>query len=354
VPNYRDPPAVETLRKVSAQFRDSDTIVPLLRLAADRVAKDLAPSALQVLNADPTTLRQCFGHVPIALRHGLASSGLFTIDRLTAAAEKMLATGRAGRLAIFDGPQAAGDVFSKMKRRKSTAAAVPQLARLHCWVTFININEVDRELDDVYRSTLQDVERLLGAPILKDISSGHMTVLMASPHVITPYHIDPGHNFLCQIANEKVVWLWDPDDRANISESEIERFYCGDMEAARYGVHSQRRGREFHISPGDALYHPPLAPHWVKNGPNVSISVSMSFNTTALDRRARVYQANRILRSVGVDAPPPGRSRFLDDLRSGAISGMKRLKSSFRVVRGLLTRSTTGLKTAGSYRPTRS
>jgi hypothetical protein len=31
---------------------------------------------------------------------------------------------------------------------------------------------------------------------------------------------------LCQIASEKDVWLWDPDDRKNLSELEIERFFA--------------------------------------------------------------------------------------------------------------------------------
>jgi hypothetical protein len=135
------------------------------------------------------------------------------------------------------------------------------------------------------------------------------------------------------------VWLWDPDDRSNLSESEIEQFYCGNMEAAQYQVDNQSRGREFHIRPGDALYHPPLAPHWVQNGPQVSISVSMGFNTRSLDRRARIYQANKILRRVGFKTPPPGRSPLLDSLRSGTTSGVKFFRKSLRRVRPISARS---------------
>jgi hypothetical protein len=297
------------------------------------------PGVLRVLDADPAAFRQHFGHVPFALRHKLASSGLITVDRLTAIAEKMLATGRGDRLAIFESARSAGDRFSRMKRKEPFAAAVSQLERLNSWLTFVNISEVDSELKDLYREALRDVESLFGMPILKYVTRGHMNIFMASPHVITPYHIDRAHNVLCQMASEKDVWLWDPDNRANLSESEIERFYCGNMEAARYKADAHSRGREFHIGPGDALYHPPLAPHWVKNGPHVSMSVSISFETTALDRRTRIYQANRILRKVGLAPPPPGRSQVLDGLRSGAIIGIRRFKRSFRVARRILTQS---------------
>src|ERR1700683_2471800 len=93
------------------------------------------------------------------------------------------------------------------------------------------------------------------------------------------------------------------------------------MEAARYGADAQSRGHQFHIRPGDALSHPPLARHWVQNGAHASISISTGFNTKAIDRRARIYQGNIILRRVGLEGPPPGRSPVLDRLRLGAISG---------------------------------
>ena len=289
--------------------------------------------SLAVFDADPAVFRQNFGHMPFALRHRLAGNGLITIDRLTAVAEKMLATGRADRLVVFESARAAGDVYSRMKRKKPTAGVVSRLESSNYWVTFVNISQIDSELNDIYRAALRDVEALLGMPILKDVNRGHINVFMASPHVITPYHLDHEHNFLCQIANEKDVWLWNPDDRSNLSESEIERFYCGNMEAAQYRAEAQSRGRKFHIRPGDAVYHPPLAPHWVQNGPQVSISVSIGFNTHALDRRARIYQANKILRRFALKTPPPGQSPVLDCLRSGATSGVKFFKKSLRRAR---------------------
>ena len=64
------------------------------------------------------------------------------------------------------------------------------------------------------------------------------------------------------------------------------------------------------------MHHPPLAPHWVKNGDNVSVSVSVSFCIRSLDHRAKVYQANRLLRrsdsagsarTIAIARPPEGR-----------------------------------------------
>jgi hypothetical protein len=80
-----------------------------------------------------------------------------------------------------------------------------------------------------------------------------------------------------------------------------------------------RRAREFRLHPGDALHQPSLAPHWIKNGPSVSISVAMHFSIAALERRARIYQANGVLRRVGLTPTPPDVNRVLDYLRSGTI-----------------------------------
>ena len=240
---------------------------------AGQVSRDPRPGGLRVLDSDLTKFRECFGRVPFALHHRLASSGLFTINRLTAIAEKMIATGRSDRLGMFSGAQGPSD--RQRARKNPAAAALARLESANYWITFINISEVDPEFDALYRETLQDVEALLGVPVIKDVTRGHMNVFLASPHAITPYHMDHEHNFLCQVASDKDVWLWDPSDRVNLSEMDIERFYCGDMGAARYKADAQDRAHQFHISPGDALYQPPLAPHWVKNGAGVSISVSV-------------------------------------------------------------------------------
>ena len=278
----------------------------------------LRTSPLQVLDADPATFRQCFGRSPFVLQHNLASSGLFTIDRLTEIAERMIAMGRTGRIIMHEGARTTPGKIINVKRKKPVAEALSRLENSSWWINFVGIGEFDPELDDVYRKTLQDVETLLGRRIVKDVKRGHMNVFVASSHMVTPYHFDHGHNFLCQIANEKSAWLWEPDDRENLPYPEVEDFYLEAWDRSRHKL-DFGRAREFRLHPGDALHQPSLAPHWVKNGPSVSISVAMHFSIAALERHARLYQANGVLRRVGLTPAPPGVSRVLDYLRSGII-----------------------------------
>ena len=45
----------------------------------------------------------------------------------------------------------------------------------------------------------------------------------------------------------------------------------GDGSKAHYREEFSGRETVFHLDPGLAVHHPSLAPHWVKNGDNVSI-----------------------------------------------------------------------------------
>jgi hypothetical protein len=183
-----------------------------------------------------------------------------------------------------------------------------------------------------------------------------MTVFMASPNIVTPYHIDHEANFLCQILGNKDVFLFDPNDRELLSDQEIEKFYFGDLDGASYQAPLQNRSKAFRLRPGVAVHHPPLAPHWVRNGSDVSISVSINFCMREIDRRAHIYQVNNVLRKIGLNPSPPGQSRIGDIVKAGGMrllstskpssyretvfSGLDRIRAPFRMVKRLMTRDT--------------
>jgi hypothetical protein len=146
--------------------------------------------------------------------------------------------------------------------------------------------------------------------------------------VTTPYHIDHESNFLFQIRGSKHISLHEPDDRDVVPDDQLERFYTGDFEAAEYRPELQSRGTVFHLVPGTVVHHPPLAPHWVHNGNDVSVSVSVGFSLRPLDRRARVYQINHYLRRAGLTPTPPGRSTLRDSLKMAAIGALSKSKPS--------------------------
>jgi hypothetical protein len=101
---------------------------------------------------------------------------------------------------------------------------------------------------------------------------------------------------LFQIRGTKDIWLFDPADRRILSEQEIERYYAGDIHAADFRDDLQDVAVPCRSRPGLGAHNPPLAPHWVRNGSDVSVSLSLNFSLRRLESRARVNEVNHYRR----------------------------------------------------------
>jgi hypothetical protein len=64
----------------------------------------------------------------------------------------------------------------------------------------------------------------------------------------------------------------------------------------------------------------------VQNGPEVSVSFSITFRSDGSERRALVYRANAKLRKLGISPRPPGRSILLDSTKRAAFGALAELK----------------------------
>ena len=62
----------------------------------------------------------------------------------------------------------------------------------------------------------------------------------------------------------------------------------------------------------------PHAPHWVVNGRQVSVSLSITFATRESERSRHVYRLNGKLRKLGLDPTPPGRRAGIDRAKAFA------------------------------------
>jgi hypothetical protein len=166
-------------------------------------------------------------------------------------------------------------------------------------------------LDRVYRET----------GILKPRCE-EATIFVSSPDSVAPFRLDEEHGFLCQIRGSRLVSLWDPRDRKVVSEAQAERMlqiwhepdYHRNM---RYKEEFQKTAAIHRLDPGDALHFPVGAPYWMKNGPEVSISFSVSFRSAWSERQAILYLMNGKLRRLGLNPTPPHVSRWRDSVKYG-------------------------------------
>lgn len=303
----------------------SPSSLAIERPSLDMPSRPVAGSG-RVLVAQPAEFKQKYNLQPFEFQHTLANSPLFTLPRLAAVAERMLSRGDLQKFVARSGKSALADAkFKDMPLQAQLSETVRQLADANVWLKLTSANTADPEYQALMDQVLMEVEELSGQPVRELITWAGLTVFMASPRVTTPYHIDHESNFLFQISGSKDVSLHNPSDREVLPEDQVERFYFGDFEAAEYRPELQSRGTIFRLEPGTVVHHPPLAPHWVQNGNDVSVSVSIGFCMQPIDRIARVYQVNHFLRRFGLRPTPPGRSALRDKLKIG---GMGMLSTS--------------------------
>jgi hypothetical protein len=158
-------------------------------------------------------------------------------------------------------------------------------------------------------------------------------IFVSSPNSVTPAHFDIEHSLLMQVRGSKTVSVgsFGPDAARR---HEINRYWDGShgrVETMPEHLDS------FRLEPGRGVYLPPIVPHWVHNGPDISISVTLTYFTAATVRENRLEDFNSLLRRLKLDPHPPGDSASRDTAKLAAMGAWtvgRRLGSALARVRG--------------------
>jgi hypothetical protein len=164
-------------------------------------------------------------------------------------------------------------------------------------------------------------------------------LFISSPHSVTPFHVDRYTTLLLQLQGQKDVMIWDRFDRDTVSEVELESLFG--RPHVQNPVYKRERAREpaaFRLEQGDGVHIPFTSPHWVKNGAEVSVSVSFIFQTESSRREADAYRFNYLARRMFARLPsrlpkPPLGSVGALQATDGAKASLLRSVSQLR--RGL-------------------
>ena len=274
--------------------------------------------ATGLLDIDPATFRGCFDRRPFLIGHALTNHPLFEITRLMRLCRSLPESSveyNAGNIPIsVDPKRTPGNGLSAEE-------TIRRIAQCKSWLALKYV-----EQDPEYRALLHDclAEVARQSELLRPgmfLAQGF--IFISSPGSVTPYHMDPEHNFLLQIRGGKRIHIFDGRDRSVLSEEDLEQFYRGGHRNLAYPANGNRRGWTFDLSPGFGLHFPVTAPHYVRNGEEVSVSFSITFRTPDLKRRRLVHIGNAFLRRRGFRPLPAGmhpRYDFLKYLAFGAVS----------------------------------
>lgn len=176
----------------------------------------------------------------------------------------------------------------------------------NAWLTLLNI-EADPAYADLMNSMLDQLEQRM----IK--RQGKMRnrvgfIFVSSPNSVTPAHFDIEHSLLMQVSGSKTVSFGRfESDLAR--RREVERYWDGShgrIESLPPELAS------YQLTPGRGVYIPPVAPHWVHNGPAISLSVTLTYFTAATERENLIEAFNSHLRSFHLNPRQPGQSASAD------------------------------------------
>ena len=270
---------------------------------------------------DPKDFAKNYEKRAFYLQHELANHPLFTWDKLIELAHF---------LPTREVEINAGDVPISLpegrdgKQGLSIEETLKRIAELKTWVGLKKIS-----LHPEYRALMDsalDTLRPHIDPQFPGMYEREGFIFISSPHSVTPYHMDPEHNFLFHIMGKKTFTIFDKADREIISEVDIENHYSMDNRKMILKKEMESRGTRLELKPGQAIHVPINAPHHVCTHDEVCISLSVTFRTPRGDQRENVYRVNKKLRNAGIAPTPYGKSGWKDVAKAAFYETYHRLR----------------------------
>ena len=255
---------------------------------------------------------------PFLVTHNLAGSDLFSRSALQRLAYR-LAPGQielnAGDVPVSLPPGQAADP------RTTASEYLADIESHRVWVGLLRLKD-DPEYGPMLAELLDPIGEMLWQ-VDPGMTRLNGFIFVTSPRSVVPYHMDPEHNFLLQIAGRKQFVVFDKEDSEFVDEELLEWFYAQQNRRLTLPNDLTGRGRVIDLEPGMGLHVPICAPHFVRTLDDVSVSLSITYATPKWNRRELVYRFNRGMRRIGLQPQPPG-GRW-DFLKGDSVTTWKRL-----------------------------
>jgi len=265
---------------------------------------DSAPKTDAAPVFDASNRRLFAGHYPETphiLRHSLTAHPLLEIEALAQLAQRLPLASveyNLGDLPIgVDGKPGSNGL--------TIAETIRKVAEAESWAVLKNIEQVPA-YHDLLLGLLEEVR-----PEIEAATGAMLTpqgfIFVSSPNAVTPYHFDPEHNILLQIRGTKVMTQFAAGDPRFVPDEAHETYHWGGPRELHWDDSFLAAGREFPLSPGDALFVPVMAPHFVKNGTAPSVSLSITWRSEWSYRESDARCFNALVRQRGFNPRAPGR-----------------------------------------------
>jgi hypothetical protein len=198
---------------------------------------------------------------------------------------------------------------------QSLENAVAQIGNAGVAIT-INTPEKDPEYRPLIDAILGEI-REYSEPLDPGMNWRAAYIFIAAPGSLTPYHMDREMNFLLHLQGRKIVQLWDPQDPEVMTDAEVDRLF-GEYVRPPYKEAVAHKAETYDLEPGMGVHHPFIAPHLVKSGSEVAVSLAVTYRTRGSDQRSELHKINHHLRRLGIQPARPGVSRLSDSAKKAA------------------------------------
>lgn len=242
-----------------------------------------------------------YPEVPHVLKHRLSHHPLLTLDALAVLAgelpQRSIEYNRGDLPIGVDGKPGSTGL--------SIEETIRHIATSNSWAVLKNIEQVpayNALLLSLLGELRGEIEARTGA-----LLRPQGFVFISSPNAVTPYHFDPEHNILLQLTGSKVMTQFPAGDSFYAPDEVHESYHAGGARELTWQDAMTDGGQDFCLRPGEAVYVPVMAPHFVRNGPGSSISLSITWRSDWSFAEAEARGFNRFLRKVGITPTPPGR-----------------------------------------------
>ncbi len=244
----------------------------------------------------------CYPEQPKILDHALVSHDLLTLDALAKLGTALPSSSveyNPGDLPVGIAPEDVPD------NGMSIADTILMIENSSSWAVLKNIEQLP-EYEVLLLSLLEEVRPVLESKTGKMLQPQGF-VFVSSPNAVTPYHFDPEHNILLQLRGEKRMTVFPAGDERFAPATLHETYHTGGPRNLIWKDAFFMNGQEHHLTPGKAIFVPVMAPHFVKNGAQPSISLSITWRSDWSFAEADAHAFNAWLRARGMEPKAPGR-----------------------------------------------
>jgi quercetin dioxygenase-like cupin family protein len=273
-----------------------------------------------------TVFAAAYPNGPVRLSHSLIGHPLLTLEALADLAQALPGDSieyNPGKLPIGIAPEdVPPPTLSVVEtiRNIDAAGSWVALKRIEQHPAYAALlNEVLDELRDVVEPRTGKMMQLEGF------------VFITSPGSVTPFHFDPEHNILLQVMGSKTMTLFPVEDEAMFSARVHEDFHLGKHHRnLPWRDDYAAKGTPISIAPGGAIHVPVKAPHWVQNGDQPSISLSVTWRSDWSYAEADARAFNHLLRELGMHPASPGAFPAQNTAKALAYRAVRKLKGLSR------------------------